>query len=76
MSAIPRKATVTILWIARSTRPVAPTISAQRAVERSRAVSLREWVIVIGLSLLSLPAVDAAKYANRKRLENLGMAPC
>ncbi len=54
---------------------IAVLVPSLQPVFKTFPVSAAEWVAVIGLSLLILPAVDIAKAVNRKRLNVIGLGP-
>ncbi len=54
---------------------VAVLVPSLQPVFRTFPVSPEEWLMVLGLAALVVPAVEIAKWLNRKRMEMMGMAP-
>jgi Ca2+-transporting ATPase len=54
---------------------IAVLVPALQPVFKTYPVSLGEWLRVLALAALVLPAVEIAKFVNRVRLERIGMGP-
>jgi Ca2+-transporting ATPase len=54
---------------------VAVLVPALQPVFKTFSVSPDEWLMVLGLAALVLPAVEIAKIFNRMRMEKVGMGP-
>jgi Ca2+-transporting ATPase len=54
---------------------VAVLVPSLQPVFKTYPVSSNEWLMVLGMATLVLPAVEIAKFLNRKRLDMTGMGP-
>ena len=54
---------------------VAVLVPSLQPVFKTFPVSSDEWIMVLGMAAIIVPAVELAKWANRKRMDMLGMSP-